>query len=269
MNYENQSRMQVLRVDAAGAFVEVMADGVAIDKVVINFVSYDKTKSGGSRMTGNIKFYIPITKAKALSEKILNMRIAKAAKTAIDKAQEEGKKYPAAVYTEMGGTPANKANRKDGKALSRTFSIAPGSKMPYVLTAECGPGVPGPNGLLIVPDYGYNKPVSRPEQVIRIPMTQDSLEEFAVALDVVYQAWIQSRFVPIVQPEVTKRNLNWQARFGNNRVESGASVDFGDEDEEDGEVADPEEKKAPATQPKEASKNAAASCGCVVFDDDD
>lgn len=285
MNYENQSRMQVLRIDAAGAFVEIMADGVAIDKAVINFVSYDKSKAGGERVTANVKFYVPITKAKALSEKILSLRIAKAAKLSVEKAQEAGKKYPDPVFTEMGGTPAAKANRKDGKALSRTMTIAPGSKMPYVLTAESGPGIPGPNGLLIVPDYGYGKAMTRPEQIVRIPMTGDALEEFAVALDAVYQTWVQTRFVPIVQPEVTKRNLDWQARFGGNRVDSGATVDFGDEDEngENEETPAPEQqddstpskqtpapqKKPGATQNPPAEQKATTTSGGVLIDDDD
>ena len=288
MNYENQSRMQVLRIDAAGAFVEVMADGVAIDKAVINFVSYDKSKAGGARVTANVKFYIPVTKAKALSEKILSMRIAKAAKLSIEKAQQAGKKYPDPVFTEMGGTPAAKANRKDGKALSRTMTIAPGNKMPYVLTAESGPGVPGPNGLLIVPDYGYGKAMTRPEQIVRIPMTGDALEEFAVALDAVYQTWVQTRFVPIVQPEVTKRNLDWQARFGGNRVDSGASVDFSEEDDEaesenasaqgeqkeqnpaeQGGSPQAQEKTEPQTKPPVKQAPPAVSGGVLIDDDDD
>lgn len=226
MKYDEISPMQIHRIDALGAFVEVMASSLPIDKVCINFVSYDKTKPESERMTGNVRFYLPVLRAKALADKIMNGSMTRKWKASTDKAKAAGKKFPDAVYTEMGGTPADKAKREDGKCLSRTMSLAPGSKMPWVLTAECGPGVPGPNGLLIVPDYGFNKSVKKPEQIIRIPMEMDKLEEFAEALNAAYLAWVQAKFIPQIQDEMNAKRAAWESKFhsGANPVQSPAMI---------------------------------------------
>lgn len=234
MNYEEISPAQIHRIDALGSFVEVMATALPIDKVCINFVAYDKTKPESERMTGNIRFYLPVLRAKALADKIMNGSMARKWKASMDKAKAAGKTYPEAVYTEMGGTPANKAKREDGKALSRTISLAPGSKKPWVLTAECGPGVPGPNGLLIVPDYGYNKPVKKAEQIIRIAMEADKLEEFAQALEAAYYAWVMAKFVPQIQKEMNDKRAAWEDKFASGgRHESPAKTIIDDDDASD------------------------------------
>lgn len=226
MKYDEISPAQIHRIDALGAFVEVMASALPIDKVCINFVAYDKTKPETERMTGNIRFYLPVLRAKALADKIMNGTMTRKWKASTDKAKTEGKKFPDPVYTEMGGTAADRAKREDGKCLSRTITLAPGSKMPWVLTAECGPGVPGPNGLLIVPDYGYNKPVKKPEQIIRIPMAADKLEEFAEALDAAYHTWTQAKFVPLIQKEMDDKRTAWEGKFraGGNQSQTPAMM---------------------------------------------
>lgn len=233
MKYDKISPYQIHRIDALGSFVEVMATALPIDKVCINFVSYDKSKPESGRMTGSIQFYLPILQAKALADKIMNGAMNRKWKASTDKAKAEGKTYPEAVYTVMGGTPANRAKRDDGKALSRTVTLAPGSRQPWVLTAESGPGVPGPNGLLIVPDYGYNKPVKKPEQVIRIAMAGEKLEEFAQALEAAYHAWVMAKFVPLVQAEMSAKRAEWEKKFVSGKTPDSPSTVVDDDDDEE------------------------------------
>lgn len=215
MKEDKSSRLQVQKFDAASTFVEVMIDSLSIDKVCINFVSYNKSGAVGDRMSGSIHFYLSVSEAWALGQRIINGRLARARKVSVDKAAAEGSKYPADIYSRMGGTPAARAKRKDGKALSRTFKIAPGTKYPWVLSAECGPGTPGPNGLLIVPDYGYGKPVSKAEMTIRVPMSDDSMDQFACALDTCKQVWAAARFQSLIQPAMDKANDEWKQRVDN------------------------------------------------------
>lgn len=228
MDYGKVSPLQIRRIDALGSFVEVMATGLAIDKVLLNFVSYDKTKPSSQRMTANVSFYMDVLRAKALSDRIMNGRMARLWKKSKDAAAASNKKYPAPVFTEQGGTPAERAHREDGKALSRTLTLAPGSKKPWVLTAESGPGVPGPNGLLIVPDYGYSKPIKNPEQIIRIAMENDKMEEFAQALNAAYQTWIMAKFVPLIQPEMATKQEEWRKRMGYRSGGKSDAVSYGE-----------------------------------------
>lgn len=212
MKENKNSRLQVQKFDAQSSFVEVMMDALSIDRAAINFVSYDKSGQAGQRMLGSIKFYLTPTEAWALSQKIINGRMARARKKSVDDAAAAGSKYPKPIFSKMGGTNANHAKRKDGKAISRTFTIAPGSKYPWVLTAECGPGVAGPNGLLIVPDYGPGKTVSKPETIIRVPLSDESMEQFAGALDSCKKVWEMAKFLPLVQPAIAEKNEEWTKR---------------------------------------------------------
>ena len=75
MDYSKQSRYQIARFDAANCFVEVMADAIAIDKVKINFVAYNKEAEAGNRSTGSVTFYLPVLKARVLAEMVLNGRL--------------------------------------------------------------------------------------------------------------------------------------------------------------------------------------------------
>lgn len=49
---------QIIRKDAKGCFVEVRNDTFHLDKVHLQFVSYDTTKPKGSRYVNNISIYI-------------------------------------------------------------------------------------------------------------------------------------------------------------------------------------------------------------------
>lgn len=208
MAKELNSRAQVTRIDGQNCFVEVLTEALPIDKVAINFCSYDKSAETGGRMKDHITFYLPVLDAYALALDIMSDRMTRLHQKSMKEAEAAGSKYPKPVKSYIGGTPAKKANRADGKALSRSFTISPGSKYPWVLCAECGPGEQE-EGKIIVPAYGYGKEVAKPEMLVRVPMTQENFEVFAVAIITCWETWRQ-RFVGLVLPVFDKQNEEWQ-----------------------------------------------------------
>ena len=61
-------------------------------------------------------------------------------------------------------------------AISRLFNLAPGSRQPFVFTAEQRPGKSDEKGL-IQPEYN-----GRPEIQIRVACSADDLKKLAIAL---------------------------------------------------------------------------------------
>ena len=59
---------QIIRKDAKGCFVEVRNDTFHLDKVHLQFVSYDTTRPKGNRYTNNISIYIDVPEFLALSQ---------------------------------------------------------------------------------------------------------------------------------------------------------------------------------------------------------
>ena len=59
---------QIIRKDAKGCFVEVRNDTFHLDKVHLQFVSYDTTKPKGSRYVNNISIYIDVPEFLALAQ---------------------------------------------------------------------------------------------------------------------------------------------------------------------------------------------------------
>ena len=55
---------QLYRIDGKNVFCEVMASGLGIDKVCINFVEYNVAGQRGSRIKNSIGFYMPVYTAK-------------------------------------------------------------------------------------------------------------------------------------------------------------------------------------------------------------
>jgi len=183
-NYERKSPGQFLRIDGKNEFYEVMIDGLkSIEKIVINFVQYDDSKEAGNRKKASIACYLDVFEAYVLAKDIFSGFMANEAKNARAKQKEGGYKYCSAIYTSLGGTSVanlakNGNDRKDGKALSRQLKITPGDKAPWILSAESGPGEEAGSGI-IVPKYKDG----RPEQIIRIPMDNNTVKKFAAALE--------------------------------------------------------------------------------------
>lgn len=160
----------IVELNTLSTFVKVKANTLNIDKVLFSFVSFDQHSK---KLLANIDIYMNVEDTLVLAEDILSGRLAKLA----DREKSKGEKYPKAIWTSpLGGVNEQKARerklRSDGKAVSRHFTVAPGAKQPFVLTAVQGAGQSEPNGII--------KPVGNPETTIRVALTAASLKKLAV-----------------------------------------------------------------------------------------
>jgi hypothetical protein len=99
--------------------------------------------------------------------------------------------YPRHIWDSRSGVSATKLaswgkDRKDGMSLSKWFKVSPGLKAAWVISAESGPGEETGKGI-IEPRY------KAPENIIRIPMSDDSIKEFGKALDAILYAYAAER----------------------------------------------------------------------------
>lgn len=168
MNKKNLN-LQITRLDGKDCFVEAMSGAFAIGKVNLNFISYNTALEKGKKQTARINAYVDIDDFLLLANDVLSGKI----HTLAEKEKASGSKYPQAVWSVMGGQSAKKANREDGKALSRQIKIIPGLKKPFLLQAEQGVGEENETGL-IVPKY------TKPESKVMIPLTADDLKKLAL-----------------------------------------------------------------------------------------
>ena len=128
---------QIIRKDARGCFVEIKNDCFHLEKVHLQFVSYDTSLPKGSRYTSNINIYIDVPEFLALTQEAasgtLHMRM--------QQYKQEKKQEP--LYEHLGGTSAKQLakygkSRSDGKSLSRVVKLTISSKSDYFLTADSG-----------------------------------------------------------------------------------------------------------------------------------
>ena len=178
---------QIIRKDAKGCFVEVRNDTFHLDKVHLQFVSYDTTRPKGSRYTNNISIYIGVPEFLALAQEAasgtLHMRM--------QQYKQSGNKDP--LYEHLGGTSAKHLNkygrpRPDGKSLSRVVRLTVAAKSDYFLTADSGPGEENKTGL-IVPRFG-----SKPEQHVSVILSWRQLNELLLTTVEHYRAWLSAKY---------------------------------------------------------------------------
>ena len=155
-------------------FVKLKANSFGIGKVLFAFVKFDKITK---KKICDMDVYMDMEDALLLANDILSGKLAKEAE--IERAK--GAQYPGAIWkSPMGGVTEEKAKqrglRTDGKAISRMFTISPGSRQPFVFTAEQKPGATDAKGL-IVPEPG-----ARPEVQIRVASSVEDLKKFALAI---------------------------------------------------------------------------------------
>lgn len=208
---------QLYRIDGKNVFCEVMASGLGIDKVCINFVEYNVAGQRGSRIKNSIGFYMPVYTAKRLSLDILSGRIAAMGKAAKRKAAEAGQQYAKAVFEQIGGTPSKFA--KDGIPVARSFTITPGASQPWILCAKQGTGHETKEGLIVM---------DKCEATIRVPTSNDIMKELAVALGTAFDIWTQLRFVPVVAPMMQEANAKRQQAIDAKKVESSSAFNDAD-----------------------------------------
>lgn len=188
---------QIFRVDGKNSFMEVLNVAFPIGKVQFNFVEYDEKTN---KQTKKLDIYMDALQAVALAERILSGDFAKMVADA-----KAAKKFNGLMvnnytsfFTDMGGISEEKVAKKledyqkqypflqEGQAISRQFKIQTGSKYPWVLRAEYGPGKSSDTGL-IVPQG--NAPV-----FINLPVDADSFYKMAVAIKYSYQAYLNQYY---------------------------------------------------------------------------
>lgn len=59
MSKEKDDR-QIIRKDAKNCFVEILNDSFKIDKIHLNFATYDTSKPKEKRQTNNVAIYLPV-----------------------------------------------------------------------------------------------------------------------------------------------------------------------------------------------------------------
>ena len=165
---------EFFELNAKDTFVKLKANAFGINKVMFAFVKFDiNTK----KLTSSMDAYLDMEDALLFANDILSGKIAKLAE--IEKSK--GAKYPGQIWqSSMGGVHEQKAAqrglRTDGKAISRMFTLSPGSSQHFIFTAEQRPGTTNDRGL-IVPEYS-----AKPEVQIRVPATADSIKKMALAI---------------------------------------------------------------------------------------
>ncbi|MBP1308670.1 hypothetical protein JOD82_001690 [Paenibacillus sp. 1182] len=204
-NYERKSPEQIIRLDGKNVFLEVMNSAFEISKVLINFQEYDATKEKGNRVKQNISIYFDMDKFLVLGNDLLSGRLSALATKAKEEAfklQTENKKkgvdrkvYAKEIYLDQGGTSSARLEQKgksrpDGKSEARLMKITPGEKMPWMISAELGPGEESETGL-IMPRFVNN----RPEKQIRVPISNEDFKRLILIVTKHIEAFLASKYV--------------------------------------------------------------------------
>lgn len=179
---------QIIRKDARNCFVEVKSDCFHLDKIHLQFVTYDQKRPPGQRYTNNVHIYISIPEflvlAKEAETGALHVRM--------QQMKREGQSEP--LFEHMGGTSAAQLKRygkerTDGMSLSRIVKLVAGSKTDYLFVADSGPGEHSGKGL-IVPRFGKN-----PEQHVAVGLTWRGVNELLLTTAAHYQAWLAAKYL--------------------------------------------------------------------------
>lgn len=178
---------QIIRKDAKGCFVEIKNDCFHLDKVHLQFVSYDTSQPKGSRYTNNVNIYIDIPEFLALTQEAASGAL----HMQMRQYKQAQKQEP--LYEHLGGTPARQLNkygraRPDGKSLSRVVKLTTAAKSDYFLTADSGPGEENKTGL-IVPRFG-----TKPEQHVSVILSWRQLNELLLTTAEHYRAWLSAKY---------------------------------------------------------------------------
>lgn len=193
---------QVYRVGGEDCLMEVLCSAAAIDKVCLNFVSYDLSMPSGQRVEETITIYIDMLEAQVAAGDILSGRLFRLAQKSRRKA-EQSQEPAEPVYVNYGGTPAK--NTLDGVAVCRQFQILPGLDKPWELLALSGPGNETMAGLII--------PDGPPSRAIRISLSDQKLKEFAYAIQMIVNLWGYAKFLPIMAPTVDSERERVQSQI--------------------------------------------------------
>jgi len=172
---------QIARFDGKNVFVEVLNNTFHLGKgkVMLNFIKYNE-----KGVTDKIDIYIDIQKAVVLCQDILSGKLARNVRDAQATKMFENKPVSpyTSYFTSLGGQNEARAGRADGMALSKQFKIQAGTRVPWVLRAETGPGKSSDTGLIV--------PSGKAEQYINVALQDEDLKALALLLDKHINAYI-------------------------------------------------------------------------------
>lgn len=161
------------------AFLKAKYDFYLNKRQHLSFVEHDPQNF---KCLQNIEIYLNTKYLLSLIADVESGYLARLMKVELDK----GNKYPQAVWqSNLGGVHEEKARRADGKAIFRYFTISPGSRFPFVITAYEGPGKTNPKTRIIEPD-------GKAEKVIRVPADREDFLAFIKAMKMNYQAFLSA-----------------------------------------------------------------------------
>ncbi len=211
---------QIIRKDARGCFVEVKNDCFHLDKVHLQFVTYDQKRPPGQRYTNNVHIYISIPEflvlAKEAETGALHVRM--------QQMKREGKTEP--LFEHLGGTSAVQLRRygkerKDGMSLSRIVKLVGGNKTDYLFVADSGPGEQSGKGL-IVPRFG-----KAPEQHMAVSLNWRAVNEAAAdyrgPLPGVARRQISGRLAAAPCAPTGRKALAWRRNQGDGPAPGGTA----------------------------------------------
>lgn len=182
---------QIVRFDGKNVFVEVLNSMIDKGKLVLNFVQYDTSQDTGGRQKENLNFFIDLDDFLVLAQDIKSGKLAKMRELEKQIAKKADSKYCKHVYSLLGGVSATNLakrsqERSDKMSLSRQFKLTPGSTQPWMLSCEHGPGEEDDKGLIV--------PKGRPESIVRVALTDDSLKKLAIAVELQIQAYYSGMY---------------------------------------------------------------------------
>lgn len=195
---------QVIRIDGRNCFVEALDTAFGIEKVQLNFVSYDDKTN---KQTAIIPFYMDFAEWLALESDVLSGRLAKLAE--VEKAK--GAKFPQPIFVKQGGVSATNLKkrgqeREDGMSLSRQLKIIPGSKRPFMVQGEQGKGEENEQGL-IVSRYG-----GKPDERVMVPMGGDELKQLVLMVGSKIRAYMAAQYVYMAADNIKQLKADEDAR---------------------------------------------------------
>lgn len=207
----------IYEIYGSKSFLKIKRDSLAIGKVLFTFVNTDANK----KEIEHIDCYLDISLAGALATDILHG----VTKRECEKEKAKGEKYPQSVWkSPLGGVSEEKAAerklRTDGKAISRIFTLGPGSTQKYLFSATQKPGSTDKKGL-IVPDAKAQN-----EIIVRVPVMDDeTLKAMAYELNAAILSYRMVEMYYRSGAEISKRiDIEKKAQaeaIANNRNQKG------------------------------------------------
>lgn len=195
---------QVIRIDGRNCFVEALDTAFGIEKVQLNFVSYDEKTN---KQTAIIPIYLDFSEWMVLEADVLSGRISKLAE--VEKAK--GAKFPQQIFLKQGGVSAKNLKargqeREDGMSLSRQFKIIPGNKRPFMVQGEQGKGEENEQGL-IVSRYG-----GKPDDRVMVPMGSDELKQLVLMVGSKIRAYMSAQYVYMAADNIKQQKDEHEKR---------------------------------------------------------